>query len=59
MFQKEKEYKIHIMAYDLGKPPLNSTGIIHLIVDDTNSHQPIFKQREASIGIKSLLLISW
>ncbi|XP_013865999.1 cadherin-like protein 26 [Austrofundulus limnaeus] len=49
-YSKANMYKIHVMAYDLGKPPLNSTAVINLFVIDKNSHQPTFKQREYQVN---------
>ncbi|MED6268102.1 hypothetical protein CHARACLAT_018786, partial [Characodon lateralis] len=43
---KVKTYSILIKASDKGKPPLSSTATIKLNVIDTNSHQPIFKQKQ-------------
>ncbi|MED6248633.1 hypothetical protein ATANTOWER_002911 [Ataeniobius toweri] len=43
---KVKTYSILIKASDKGNPPLSSTATIKLNVTDTNSHQPIFKQRQ-------------
>ncbi|XP_028850364.1 cadherin-like protein 26 [Denticeps clupeoides] len=54
-FDKEKIYKILVEAKDKGVPPLSSTTTITLNIEDSNSHQPIFKQKSYDTKVKEMV----
>ncbi|XP_072223303.1 cadherin-like protein 26, partial [Leuresthes tenuis] len=45
-YDKAKQFKVTIEAKDNGKPVLSSTTVVTLNILDSNSHPPMFKERQ-------------
>jgi hypothetical protein len=41
-------YKVTVEAKDHGKPALSSTAVVNLHIMDSNTHQPVFKDKTVS-----------
>lgn len=50
-FEKDTEYTLNIVVFDLGKPQKSSTSYLTVIVLDNNDNPPRFQQPMASIKI--------
>ncbi|XP_070766701.1 cadherin-like protein 26 [Enoplosus armatus] len=63
-YDREKKYVVVVEAKDHGKLPLSSTAMVTLNIVDTNTHQPMFKERKyhgevsESVIIKEVLRVA-
>lgn len=50
-YEKSPEINLPIVAYDMGKPALSSTTIVHIKIQDENDQSPVFSQKQFAFGV--------
>ena len=50
-YEKVKNIRVHVIAFDMGRPSLSSVAVISLTVLDTNDHKPMFKKPQYALTV--------
>lgn len=51
-YEKNPNPSITVVAQDRGKPPLSSTAVVNIVLQDVNDNEPVFEKNFYNVSIK-------
>ncbi|XP_035010290.2 protocadherin-16-like [Hippoglossus stenolepis] len=55
-YEKNPNPSITVVASDRGKPPLSSTAVVNIVLQDINDNEPVFERNVYNVSIKESTL---